>query len=52
MLGAQHGMAGCTAQGCELLLEAVESAVTAKHLQDAFLDEVEAVFVIDEVLAS
>ncbi len=55
MLMAQHGMAGLTAQGCELLVEAVDD-YNEQWLRctfgDAFLDEVEAVFIGDKVLAS
>lgn len=55
MLMAQHGMAGLTARGCELLLEAVDDyneQWLRSTFGDAFLDEVEAVFIGDKVLAS
>ncbi len=55
MLMAQHGMAGLIARGCELLLEAVDDyneQWLRSTFGDAFLDEVEAVFLGDKVLAS
>lgn len=55
MLMAQHGMAGLIARGCELLLEAVKDyneQWLRSTFGDAFLDEVEAVFLGDKVLAS
>ena len=48
-------MAGLTARGCELLLEAVDDyneQWLRSTFGDAFLDEVEAVFIGDKVLAS
>jgi len=53
LLMAQHGMAGLTARGCELLLEAVDDfneQWLRSTFGDAFLDEVEAVFIGDKVL--